>query len=81
MKFYLYPSTVYDIYIHLFELNTFTNTSYCETTHRLTPGFFGVLSLQYIHHYLQLMRAEPYYLLLFSHPTFPFMFNFVQIFF
>jgi hypothetical protein len=26
------------------ELNTFTNTSYCKTTHRLTPVVFVVLS-------------------------------------
>jgi hypothetical protein len=36
---------------YLFELSSFTNTSYCEATHRLTPGFFCVLSLPYIHYY------------------------------
>jgi hypothetical protein len=41
---------VYDIK-YLFELSLFTNTSYCETTHRLTSGFLGVLSLPYIRYY------------------------------
>jgi hypothetical protein len=65
---------------YLFELSSFTNTSYCETAHRLTPGFL-VYCLFHIYTFiLPLIRAEYYYLLLFSHTTFPFMFNFVQIF-
>jgi hypothetical protein len=36
---------------YLFELSSFANTSYCETTHSLTPSFFGVLSLPYKHYY------------------------------
>jgi hypothetical protein len=35
---------------YLFELSSFTNTSYCETIQHLTPVFF-VLSLPYIHYY------------------------------
>jgi hypothetical protein len=59
----------------IFELSSFTNTSYCETAHRLTPGFLGVYII-----ILYLIRAEYYYLLILSHPTFLFRFNFVQIF-
>jgi hypothetical protein len=65
---------------YLFELSSFKNTSYCETAHRFTPYFFGVCLLHIYIIILHLMRPEYYYPLLFSHPTFPFMFNFVQIF-
>jgi hypothetical protein len=63
---------------YLFQLSSFTHTSYWETAHSLTPDFFGLFHIYTI--ILHLMRAEYYYLLLFSHPTFPFMFNFVKIF-
>jgi hypothetical protein len=36
---------------YLFELSSFTSTSYCETAHHLTPVFFCVLSLPYVHFY------------------------------
>jgi hypothetical protein len=38
---------------YLFELSSFTDTSYCETAHRSTLVFFffGVLSLPNIHYY------------------------------
>jgi hypothetical protein len=54
----------------IFELSSFTNTSYCETTHRSTPGFFGLLSLPYIHYYFTFNDSWILYITLFS-PYFP----------
>jgi hypothetical protein len=65
---------------YLFELSSFTNKSYCETAHRLTPGFLVYCLFHKYIIILHLLRAEYYYLLLLSHPTFPFMFNFVEVF-
>lgn len=62
----------------LFELNLFTNTHCCETKRTSTPGF-TVYCLFHIHTIiLHSLRAGYYYLLLFSHPTFPLVSNFVD---
>jgi hypothetical protein len=51
-SFFFLSVCEYFLMYEIFELSSFTSTSYCETAHRSTPVFFGVLSLPYIHYYV-----------------------------